>query len=247
MSASLFQTLNISRQDLLSRMKDLDVTSNNLANVNTAGYKTSRANFQEMLNKQLLEGTQLRGTQMLTAQGSLADSTNPLDWAIQGEGFFGVTLPDGTKGYTRDGQFTLDTDRKLVTASGYPLVWDGTIAAGMTDISIGADGKVTALDAKGASVAVGTVQLTRFPNPSALENHGDNVWLETPSSGAAAAGAAGATNYGTIAAQKVEQSNVDLAQEMTHLTIMQRSFSMSLKAFEQTDTMISEAINLRKA
>ena len=247
MSSSLFHTLNISRQDMLSRMMDLDVTSNNLANSNTAGYKTSRSNFQEMLNKKLNEGVQLRNTQILTAQGSLRDSTNPLDWAIQGEGFFTVTLPDGKKGYTRDGQFVLDADRKLVSASGYPLVWDGTIAEGMTDISIGQDGKVTALDAKGASVAVGTVQLTTFPNASALENHGDNVWLETVTSGAAKTGAAGAENYGTINANKVEQSNVDLAQEMTHLMTLQRSFSMSLKAFEQTDTMISQAINLRKA
>lgn len=247
MSSSLFHTLNISRQDILSRMMDLDVTSNNLANTTTAGFKTNRSNFQEILNKKFLEGTQLRNTQMLTAQGNLRDSTNPLDWAIQGEGFFGVTLPDGKKGYTRDGQFVLDADRKLVTASGYPLVWDGTIAEGMTDISISPEGKVTALDAKGASVAVGTVQLTRFPNSSGLTSHGDNVWLESDVSGAAQAGAAGAPNYGTINAYRVEQSNVDLAQEMTHIMILQRSFSMSIKAFQQTDGMISQAINLRKA
>src|SRR5574342_768789 len=100
MPASLFHTLNISRQDMLSRLSDLDVTSSNLANINTAGYKTNRSNFQEMLNQQLKEGTQMRATQMLTMQGALRDSTNPLDWAIQGEGFFSVTLPDGATGYT---------------------------------------------------------------------------------------------------------------------------------------------------
>jgi flagellar basal-body rod protein FlgG len=247
MSSSLFHTLAISRQDLLSRVKDLDVTSNNLANVNTAGYKYTRANFQEVLNRQIKEGTQLVNTQMLTAQGTLSASTNPLDWAIQGEGFFSVTLPDGTKGYTRDGQLVLDANRKLVTSSGYPLVWDGTIAEGMTQISLAADGKVTALDAAGASVAVGTVQLTRFANPSGLTSHGDNLWLATDLSGAAQTGAAGTGNFGTLHAFQVEQSNVDLAQEMTHLMTLQRSFSMSLKAFEQTDLMISQAINLRKA
>jgi flagellar basal-body rod protein FlgG len=243
MSSSLFHTLNISRQDILGRLMALDVTSNNLANVNTAGYKTNRSNFQEMLNKQLTEGSLLKNTQLLTAQGNLRDSTNPLDWAIQGEGFFSVTLPDGKIGYTRDGQFGLDADRKLVTASGYPLIWDGTIAEGVTDISISPEGKVTGIDAKGASVAVGAVQLTRFPNPSGVTSRGDNILLESDSSGAALTGAAGAENYGTINAYRVEQSNVNLATEITQLN----SVTMSIRAFQQTDTMISLAINLRKA
>lgn len=247
MSSSLFHTLNISRQDILSRLTDLDVTSNNLANVNTAGFKTSRSNFQEMLNQQLIEGTQLLNTQMLTAQGPLRDSANPLDWAIQGEGLFSVTLPDGNTGYTRDGQFVLDAELNLVTASGYPLVWDGEILDGMSDISVSSDGTVTANDADGVRVEVGTVQLTRFANPSGLTSHGDNVWLESDASGAAQTGAAGSENFGTLSPYRVEQSNVDLSQEMTHLITLQRSFSMSVKAFQQTDTMISEAINLRKA
>lgn len=247
MSSSLFHTLNISRQDILSRMIDLDVTSNNLANVNTAGYKANRANFQEMLNKQLTEGSLMKDTQMLTSQGNLTDSTNPFDWAIQGEGFFSVTLPDGTTGYTRDGQFSLDADNQLVTASGYPLIWDGEITEGMTNISISAEGNVTAQDETGASVDVGTVQLTRFPNPSGVVSFGNNIWLESDSSGAAQEGDAGAENFGTISGYRVEQSNVDIAQEMTHMITLQRSFSMSIKAFQQTDTMISQAINLRKA
>jgi flagellar basal-body rod protein FlgG len=247
MSSSLFQTLAISRQDILSHMVDLDVSSNNIANSTTAGYKTSRSNFQEMLNKQLKEGTLLKNTQMIPSQGNLRDSTNPLDWAIQGDGFFSVTLPDDTIGYTRDGQFVLDADSNLVTATGYPLVWDGTIEEGMTNISVTPEGIVTALDENGESVEVGTVKLTRFPNASGLKNNGNNVWLETDSSGAAIEGEAGSENFGTIGGSRVEQSNVDLAQEMTHLIILQRSMSMSLKAFEQTDTMIAQAINLRKA
>ena len=247
MPSSLFHTLTISRQDILSRMRDLDVTSNNLANVNTAGYKSSRANFQEMLNQQLKEGNQLRGTQMLTSQGTLKETTSSLDWAIQGEGFFSVTLPDGTVGYTRDGQLTLDAERNLVTASGYPLVWDGTIPEGTVNISVSADGTVSGQDAAGANVDLGTVGLTRFPNPSGLTSFGDNVWLESDASGAAQAGAPGDENFGTLSSFRVEQSNVELSQELTHLITLQRSFSMSLKAFEQTDSMISQAINLRKA
>jgi flagellar basal-body rod protein FlgG len=247
MPYSLLHTLNISRQDMLSRLMDLDVTSNNVANINTAGYKTSRSNFQEMLNQRLEEGTRLVNTQLIPTQGALRDSENPLDWAIQGEGFFSVTLPDDTTGYTRDGQFVLDANRNLVTASGYPLVWDGEIPEGATDIDIKPDGTVTALDADGKSVDVGTVQLARFPNPTGLANHGDNIWLETDSSGAAQTGTPGAENYGSISSHKVEQSNADLSRELTHLMTLQRSFSMSLAVFQQTDTMISQAINLRKA
>ncbi len=247
MASSLFHTLNISRQDILTHMLDLDATSGNLANVNTAGYKAARSNFQEMLDGQVKQGSLLQASQLLTTQGTLRNSENSLDWAIQGEGFFSVTLPDGTLGYTRDGQFTLDAERNLVTASGYPLVWDGAIEEGMTNVSVTAGGVVTATDADGATVEVGNIQLTRFPNPSGLAINGDNILLETDSSGAAEAGDPGAENFGTLGAYRVENSNVDLAQELTRLITLQRALSMSLKAFQQTDTMITQAINLRKA
>jgi len=247
MPYSLLSTLHISRHDMLSRMNDLDVTSSNLSNVNTAGYKANRSNFQEMLNQKLEEGTRLINTQSLQTQGSLRDSDNPLDWAIQGEGFFSVTLPNGDTGYTRDGQFVLDAERKLVNSNGYPLVWEGEIPEGVTDIQIQSDGTVTGLDADGQRADLGTVQLTRFPNPTGLTGYGDNVWLESDASGAAQTGAPGEENFGTISSHKVEQSNVDLARELSHLMTLQRSFSMSLTAFQQTDSMISLAINLRKA
>lgn len=247
MASSLFSTLNISRQDILNRLKDLDVTSNNVANVNTTGFKSNRSNFQEMLTERLKEGMRVSSTQLMPAQGSLRDSDNPLDWAIQGEGFFSLTLPDGETGYTRDGAFVLDSDRNLVNANGYPLVWDGEIPEDAVDISIKSDGTVTALDANGQSTDIGTVQLTRFPNPSGLTGYGDNVWLESDSSGAAQAGAPGDENFGILVSHKLEQSNVNLGRELTRLMTLQRSFSMSLSAFQQTDNMISEAINLRKA
>ena len=247
MPSSLFHTLNISRQDILSHMLDVDVTSSNLANVNTAGYKTTRSNFQEMLNEQLKEGTQLRSTQMLTTQGTLRTTTNPLDLAIQGDGFFSVTLPDGTIGYTRDGQFALDTDRNLVSANGYPLIWEGEIAEGTTSVSVSSNGTVITTDADGATAEAGTIQLTRFPNPSGLTDNGNNILLESDISGVAQTGEPGSENFGTLSAYRVENSNIDLAQEMTRLMTLQRSLSMSLKAFQQTDTMISEAINLRRA
>jgi flagellar basal-body rod protein FlgG len=247
MPYSLFSTLNISRQDMLSRLRDLDVTSNNIGNVNTSGFKANRANFQEMLTAQLKEGTRVPSTQLMPMQGSVRDSDSPLDWAIQGEGFFSVTLPNGELAYTRDGEFKLDAENNLVNANGYPLVWDGEIPDDAMDITIQADGTVTALNADGQSTDIGTVQLTIFPNATGLTGYGDNLWLESDSSGAAQAGAPGTENFGIISSHKVEQSNVNLSNEMTRLMTLQRSFSMSLTVFQQTDNMISQAINLRKA
>lgn len=247
MSSTLFSTLNISRTDILSRLRDLDVTSNNLANVNTSGFKANRSNFQEMLTQHFKEGTRVANTQLMGMQGSLRDSDNPLDWAIQGEGFFGVTLPNGDTGYTRDGSFVLDAERNLVNANGYPLVWEGEVPEGATDISIGSGGTITALDADGKSTEIGTVKLTRFTNPTGLTGYGDNVWLESDSSGPAQTGAPGEENFGTVVSHKLEQSNVNLGREMARLMTLQRSFSMSISAFQQTDNMISQAINLRKA
>jgi flagellar basal-body rod protein FlgG len=247
MPSSLFSTLNISSQDILNRLRALDVTSNNVANVNTSGFKANRSNFQEMLADQLKEGTRVVNTQLMLNQGSLVDSSNPLDWAIQGEGFFSLTLPNGDTGYTRDGAFTLDADRNIVNASGYALVWDGEVPEDAVDISIQQDGTITALGADGQRTDIGTVQLTRFPNPTGLTGYGDNVWLESDSSGAAQTGAPGEEGFGIIASHKLEQSNVNLGRELSQLMTLQRSFSMSISAFQQTDSMISLAINLRKA
>lgn len=247
MPSSLFSTLQITRQDILSRLRDLDVTSNNLGNVNTSGFKANRSNFQEMLDAQLKEGTRVVNTQLMLNQGSLVDSSSPLDWAIEGEGFFSVTLPNGDIGYTRDGEFKLDANGAIVNANGYPLVWNGAVPDTAVDVNVQPDGTVTALDAAGASTDIGTVQLTRFPNATGLTGYGDNIWLESDSSGAAQAGAPGAAGFGTIVSHKVEQSNVNLGRELSRLMTLQRSFSMSISAFQQTDNMISLAINLRKA
>jgi flagellar basal-body rod protein FlgG len=248
MSPSLFHTLNISRQDMVNRLLDLDVTASNLANVNTSGYKSQRTNFQEMVNNASasLQGISVSGTQMLTTQGTLKSSTSALDWAIQGEGLFAVTLPDGQTGYTRSGQFYLDSENNLVTASGYPLVWDGAIPDNMSDLAISQDGTVTALLTDGSTVTAGRVSLNVFANPTALSGQGSNVWLATDASGAAQSVQPGTGGSGWVTSHAVEQSNVDLSREMTNLVTLQRNFEMSVKAFQQTDSMISQAINMRK-
>ncbi len=245
MGNSLFHTLNISRQDMINRLTDLDVTANNLANVNTNGYKSTRTNFQELVNASSREGITLSSTQAMTGQGALKSTENPLDWAIQGEGFFTVELPDGQQAYTRNGEFLLDGDNNLVTASGYKLVWDGEIPENMSDISITSDGTVQALLNDGSVVTAGQVQLARFTNPTGLSGLGDNVWAATEASGEAQEVQPGADGSGWISSHAVESSNVDLSLEMTHLINIQRNFEMSIKAFQQTDTMISQAINMR--
>lgn len=245
MTHSLFHILNISRQDMMSRMTDLDVASNNIANINTAGYKSSRANFQELLTTRELEGVRLSSTQVMTGQGNLKTTENPLDLAIQGDGFFQVTLPNGKTGYTRDGEFTKDSNGKLVTASGATLNWSGTIPTGVDDISFAEDGTVKTLSG-GTWTTAGTISLARFTNPTGLTLDGNNIYLESTSSGTAQTGTPGATNFGTIASKSIEMSNVDLATEYTHLMTVQRNFQMSTRTFQQTDEMINEAIHMRK-
>ena len=243
---SLYHTLNISKIDMLNRLLDLDVVSNNLANVNTVGYKSNRSNFQELLAQNgMKDGITLASTQMLTHQGSFQMTGNNLDWGIEGEGFFQITLPDGTTGYTRDGHFQLDAENNLVTGSGYPLVWEGTLPADTYDVSVGPNGQVSALTETGWQ-EVGSIQLARFPNPTALSSYGQNVFLESDVSGPVQLNVPGTNGYGVVRGQVLEQSNVDMSQEMTRLMTLQRSFQISTRLFQQTDSMINLAINMRK-
>lgn len=244
--ASLYHTLNISRQDMLSRLTDLDIVSNNLSNMNTIGFKSSRSNFQELLSTAgTRDGVYIASSQVQMQQGSIKMTGNSLDWAIQGEGFFAVQLPDGQTGYTRDGQFTLDANNELVNGSGYKLIWDGDFPAGTFNASVQTDGTVVALTDNGWQPA-GTVALTRFSNPTGLMNRGENIWLPSDSSGEPRAGSPGQNGYGILRAQTLEQSNVDLSQEMTRLMTLQRTFEISTRLFQQTDSMINLAINMRK-
>jgi len=247
MSSSLFHTLNISKQDMITRLMDLDVVSNNLANVNTVGFKSSRSNFQELLTRVIQrDGIKIASTQTMFQQGALRMTTNPLDWAIQGDGFFQVRLANGQTGYTRNGEFGLNANREIVTPSGERLIWDGTIPENFRDLSISADGTVSAVLVDGTIQVCGTVQLARFNNPTALRADGNNIHLETTSSGAPVVAAPSSANMGLITSHQLEGSNVDMSREMTQLMLDQRTFQLSVKAFQQTDQMIAQAINLRK-
>lgn len=243
--ANLNTILHVARSNMLSNLFDLDIVSSNLANFNTIGYKANRGNFQEMLNAQKLHGVQLRATQRLMQQGSLRESLNPYDLAIEGEGFFAVTLPDNRTAYTRDGQFGLDANRRIVNANGFPLVWQGQIPQDALEIQVYPNGNVMALQGNTWN-QVGTVQLTRFANPSGLQGFGQNLWLATNVSGQAQTGPANAGGNGLIRSRMLEASNVNVATEMTEMVNLQRSFQMSQRTFTQTDQMIAEAIQMRR-
>ncbi len=245
MSDSLFHILNISQSAMLSQLQNLDTTSNNLANINTAGFKSTRGNFQELLNKAQLEGIKLSASQLLMTQGALRASDNPLDVAIQGEGFFQVRLTDGRTAYTRDGELHIDGNRNLVTSTGERLIWQGQLPQTFDEVAIDPSGVVRVRVGTTWSQA-GTIQTARFTNPTGLLGYGQNLWLETPESGKAQVGVPGSTNFGSLQSGAIESSNVNIADEMTNMTVLQRAFDMSTRAFQTTDTMISQAIHMRK-
>lgn len=246
MGSSLMQILNISRQDMVSRLQGLDNISNNLANINTIGYKRQRTNFQELLTKAQLSGVKLTSTQFITDQGSFRNTGNALDVGISGDGYFQVTMPNGQVGYTRDGQFQLDSNLNLVNSSGMKLVWQGQLPAGTEAVQIGPDGTVNVR--VGTTITrAGQIQLARFTNPTALQEKGQNVYVPTLNSGAAQVGNPAQGTFGTIEAGVLEQSNVDSAEEMTSMMLTQRDFQISTRVFQTTDSMISLAIQMRKA
>lgn len=245
MTESINNILQINRTGMLARMMDLDVVSNNIANLNTHGYKSTRSNFQELLNAQGYNGTQLRSTQRFMTQGSINTTGRNLDLVISGGGFLGVKLPDGRVAYTRDGTFQQDDNHQIVNSNGFPLVWDGQIPDDATGISINQDGTVMVQQA-GTWNQAGTIQVYRFANTNGLQNYGDSLLLENDVSGAAQAGAAGSEGYGKIVSGGLENSNVDMASELTQMVILQRSYQMSLKAFQSTDDMLALAIAMRK-
>ena len=245
MGNNLTQLLSLSRSGMLARLMDLDVVSNNLANVNTNGFKMARVNFQELLNQSELNALSPSSTQNLMSPGSLRDTSNPLDLAVEGEGFFAVTLPDGRTAYTRDGAFLRDENNTIVTAAGLRLVWNGQLPATIDDIHVNPDGAVMVKQGTAWSQA-GQIPLTRFANPTALQGYSENAWLETAASGPAQTGVARANGLGTIHGNTLESSNVNLAEEMTHMIALQRAYSLSVRAFQQSDQMFGLAVQMRR-
>jgi flagellar basal-body rod protein FlgG len=227
----------------------LDVVGNNVANSSTPGYKTAQTRFQDLLYTGLKPGaistpgiTPPGGTQIgtgtliddvagLFTQGGLTMTGVPLDVAVTGEGFFAVTLADGTTGYTRAGNFTTDATGQIVTSEGFRLAGGLVVPPGTSSVSISAAGVVSATTAAGV-VQVGNITLTRFQNPSGLLRIGNTTFTAGPGSGTATTGTPGTNGFGTLSQGFLEQSNVELTTELINLLIAQRTFSFNSQAIQ---------------
>lgn len=244
----------------------VDVIANNIANVNTAGFKRSQASFEDLLyvtlqspglqrdssgdaapiGMQVGSGSRLSGTNKVFSAGTLEITDRQLDVAIDGEGFFSVVLPDGSTGYTRDGAFHLNADGKLVTGSGHVLLPEITIPPDVLEINIDPEGRVTGRTAGNSDTAAqfGQISISRFINPSGMLAVGGNVVRQTEASGAPTTGVPGQNGLGTTKSGFVERSNVQIVNELVSLIVAQRAYEVNSRAIQASDQMLSSATNI---
>jgi flagellar basal-body rod protein FlgG len=245
---------------------NIDVIANNLANVNTSGFKKSRAEFQDLLYEsmrpagaassadttiptgvQLGHGTRPAAVQKLFGQGDFQNTENQLDWAIEGDGFFQIELPNGDTSYSRCGEFKLDADGRIVNVDGFLLVPQMTIPADTVSINVGMDGTVSVIQADDPVPSeIGTIQLARFVNPSGLRSLGKNLFVPTEASGDEIIGTAGENGFGTIAQGFLEMSNVSVVDEMVSMITAQRAYETNSKVIQTSDDMLQMANNLKR-
>lgn len=258
----LYSAVSASDNGIRAASTYLDVTSNNIANSDTPGYKTGQVTFQDLLYTDLnppgaaVNGvTPPAGTELgsgalvdsitgLFTQGALVASTGRFDLAITGEGFFAVQLPDDTVGYTRAGNFVTDNTGQLVTPQGYRLVGNILIPAGTASISVAPDGTVTAIDSVGGTQVVGQVTLTRFVNPAGLSRFGDNVFTDVGAAGVATTGSPNTNGLGGVTNGSLEQSNVDLSSELIQLVIAQQAFRFNTQALQVESQVLQATVDL---
>ncbi len=240
----------------------LDNVSNNLANINTTGFKKSQVNFQDLLyDKKFIAGSESSqgfeipagiqlgsgvrpiSTSKVFTQGNQQTTSRSLDLAIEGNGFFQITRPDGTIGYTRDGAFELNSKGELVTADGLPLSPTITIQDAK-EISIGTDGTVYVKDATNTLQNVGQIMLANFPNPAGLDNVGRNMYVETIATGAPIISVPGQQGVGEIFQGALENSNVETVTELVNLITAQRAYEINSKAIKASDEMLSTINNM---
>lgn len=240
----------------------VDVTANNLANINTTGFKRSQIDFQDLLYIKMREagteiasgmkapsgievgsGVRSASTEKVFTNGELLNTGRSLDIAISGDGFLQVSMPDGTTRYTRDGALQTGPDGQLVTTTGYLIQPAITIPAGTTGITIAPDGGVNVTTATGTTT-VGSIQLARFANPSGLSSEGDNLLSETEASGTATAGTPGADGFGILQAGFLEKSNVQMVTELVNLITAQRAYEVNSRTIKAGDEMLRNAIQI---
>ncbi len=260
----MIRSLWIARTGLDAQQTSLDVIANNLANVSTNGFKRARPVFEDLLyqtlrqpgaqssqSTQIPSGLQLGtgarpvSTARIHTQGSLQQTGNDLDVAINGAGFLQVLLPDGTTAYTRDGSLQKDNQGQLVTSSGYPIQPSVTIPSDALTVTISSDGVVSVTQAGSSAVTqVGTLQVATFINVGGLQSIGENLLLETASSGAPTPSTPGSNGAGSLNQRYVETSNVNVAEELVSMIQTQRAYEMNSKVVSTSDQMLSRLTQL---
>ncbi|HYD79789.1 MAG TPA: flagellar basal-body rod protein FlgG [Paucimonas sp.] len=254
----MIRSLWISKTGLEAQQTQMDVISNNLANVGTTGFKRSRAVFEDLLYQNIRQpgaqssqqtqlptglqiGTGVRpvATERIFTQGNVQQTNNSNDIAIQGAGFFQVLLPDGTTAYTRDGSFHVDSNGQLVTSSGYAVQPAITIPSTATSVTIARDGTVSISQNGTAALSqVGTLQLATFVNPAGLEAKGENLYVETTASGSPNTNTPGTNGSGVLLQGYVETSNVNVVEELVNMIQTQRAYEINSKAITVSDQML---------
>ncbi|MFW5984699.1 MAG: flagellar basal-body rod protein FlgG [Halanaerobiaceae bacterium] len=248
------------------QQENIDVISNNLANVNSSGFKKSRVDFEDLMYQTMKQpgspdtqgsqipvgiekghGTKVSSTQKIFTTGDLENTENPLDIVIEGDGFIQVARPDGSIAYTRDGALKQDSQGRVVTSEGYPVIPNITIPDDATDITITSDGTVNVkLAGRDDSQQIGQLELARFSNPGGLNSEGRNLYEETVASGPAMEGTPGSEGFGTISQGFLEKSNVEVVEEMANMIGAQRAYEVNSKSIQAADEMLQTANQLRR-
>ena len=259
----MIRSLWIAKTGLDAQQTHLDVISHNLANVSTNGFKRQRAVFEDLLYQNLRQpgaqstqqtqipsglqigvGVRPISTEHIHTQGSLQRTDGPLDMAINGQGFFQLTMPDGTTAYTRDGALQKDSNGQIVTSSGYPLTGVSPVPVDALSITIGRDGTVSVTQPNNATTQLGTVQLATFVNPGGLQSVGENLYVETASSGTPTPNNPGSNGAGVINQGYVETSNVNVAEELVSMIQTQRAYELNSRAIQTSDSMLGRLAQL---
>jgi flagellar basal-body rod protein FlgG len=260
----MIRSLWIAKTGLDAQQTNLDVIANNLANVSTNGFKRAHAVFEDLLYQTLRQpgaqssqqttipsgltigsGVRPISTERIFTQGNLTKTDNPLDIAINGQGFFQIQMPDGTLAYTRDGSFQKDSTGQVVTSSGYPVSPALTVPSTATSVSISRDGIVSVILAGAAATTqIGTLQIASFVNSGGLQSTGENLFVETASSGTPTPNTPGTNGTGLLNQGYVETSNVNVAEELVSMIQTQRAYELNSKVITTSDQMLSRLTQL---
>jgi len=262
----MLRSLFIAATGMEAQKLNIDIISNNLANVNTTGFKKSRADFQDLLYETFrlpgassAEGSEIPSgiqvgmgvkpvaVQKLFQQGDFVQTGNNLDMVIEGDGFFQILMPDGTTSYSRAGAFKLDSEGRIVNSDGYPLEPGITVPSGATSINISSDGIVSVTQAGSTTpTQIGQIEIANFINPGGLNALGKNLFQQTASSGDPTTGKPGTNGLGTLSQGFIEMSNVNVVEEMVNMIVSQRAYEVNSKAIQASDQMLQVANNLRQ-